>query len=64
MASYLIPKGAPLSNPQPAPSAPAALPKTGEADLGAVSGWFLLVAALGAIASGWLLWRRHRQHRG
>ena len=64
MASYLIPKGAPLSNPQPGPSAPAALPKTGEADAGALSGWLLLVAAIAVIAGGWLRLRWHRQHRG
>ena len=36
MASYLLPTGAPLANPQPAP---AALPKTGAADSGALNSW-------------------------
>src|SRR6185436_16631742 len=34
MASYLLPQGAPLSMPQMAPTAPAALPRTGDAGAG------------------------------
>jgi len=60
MASYLLPQGAPLSTPHAGPMAPAALPKTGEADPRALAGWLLLVAAIGLIAGGWLLRRWQR----
>jgi LPXTG-motif cell wall-anchored protein len=57
MASYLLAQGAPLSTPHAAPMAPAALPRTGEANSGS---WLALVAVLGLIAGGWLLRRRLR----
>jgi quercetin dioxygenase-like cupin family protein len=62
MASYLLPQGAPLSMPQTAPMTPAALPKTGEADPRTLSGWLVLIAAVGLIAGGWLLRRWHHKH--
>jgi hypothetical protein len=62
MASYLLPQGTPLSMPQMAPTTPAALPKTGAAESGALNGWLVLIAALGLIAGGWLLRRWGRQH--
>jgi quercetin dioxygenase-like cupin family protein len=58
MASYLLPQGAPLSTPHAGPMAPAALPKTGTADLRSLSGWLVLVAAIGLITGGWLRWRK------
>ena len=61
MASYLLPQGAPLSTPHAGPMAPAALPKTGEADSLALSGWLVLMALIGLITGGWLLRRRRRQ---
>ncbi len=57
MASFLLPTGAPLANPQPAPTAPAALPKTGAADSRAVNGWLVLIAVIGLFAGGWVIWR-------
>jgi quercetin dioxygenase-like cupin family protein len=60
MASYLLPQGAPLSMPQTLPMTPAALPKTGAADPRALSGWLVLLAVIGLIGGGWLLWRRRR----
>jgi quercetin dioxygenase-like cupin family protein len=60
MATYLLPPGAPLSTPHAGPMVPAALPKTGQADLGALIDWLLLVAVVGLIAGGWLLRRRLR----
>lgn len=62
MASYLLPQGAPLSTPHAGPMTPAALPRTGEADPGALSEWLILVAVIGLIAGGWLLRRSRRQH--
>jgi quercetin dioxygenase-like cupin family protein len=62
MASYLLPQGAPLSTPHAGPMAPAALPKTGEADPRALSEWLSLVAVIGVIGGGWLLRRWRRQH--
>jgi hypothetical protein len=56
MASFVIPKGAPLSTAHPAP---AALPKTGAADPRTLSGWLVLVAVIGLMAGGWLRWRKH-----
>src|SRR5438093_1457286 len=54
--AFLLPKGAQLTTVQAAaPSAPGALPKTGEADSRALSGWLVLVAVLGVIAGGWLI---------
>jgi len=55
MASFIIPKDAPLST---AHTAPAVLPKTGAADPRALSGWLVLVAAIGLIAGGWLRWHK------
>ncbi len=60
MASYLLPQGAPLSTPHAGPMTPAALPKTGEADSGTLSGWVVLLGTIGLIAGGWLLRRRVR----
>ena len=60
MASFLIPPGAPLSIVHPAP---AALPKTGAADLRALSRWLVLVAVVGLIAGGWLRWRKRAHTR-
>jgi len=60
MASFVIPKGAPLST---AHTAPAALPKTGAADPSALSGWLLLMAVIGLIVGGWLRWRKHARAR-
>jgi quercetin dioxygenase-like cupin family protein len=60
MASYLLPQGAPLSTPHAGPMAPVALPKTGAADPRLLSDWLVLVAMIGLIAGGWLLWRRPR----
>ena len=61
MASLLIPPGAPLSTPHAGPMAPAALPKTGEADPRALSDWLVLVGMIGLLAGGWLLRRWRRQ---
>ncbi len=61
MASYLLPQGAPLSTPHAGPMAPAALPRTGQVDSPALSGWLLLTAIIGLIAGGWLLRRWRRQ---
>jgi quercetin dioxygenase-like cupin family protein len=61
MASFLIPPGAPLSTSHAGTMAPAALPKTGQADSHALSDWLLLVAVVGLIAGGWLLWRARRR---
>jgi hypothetical protein len=63
MASYLLPQGAPLSTPHAGPMAPAALPRTGQADSGALSAWLVLVAVIGLIAGGSLLRRWHIPHR-
>jgi quercetin dioxygenase-like cupin family protein len=60
MASYLLPQGAPLSTPHAGSMAPAALPKTGQADSHALNNWLVLVGVVGLIASGWLLRRRLR----
>jgi len=60
MASFLIPPGAPLSTPHAGPMAPAALPKTGGADPRALSGWLILIAAIGVIAGRWVLLRSRR----
>jgi quercetin dioxygenase-like cupin family protein len=60
MASYLLPQGAPLSTPHAGPMAPAALPKTGEADPRALSEWLALVAAIGLLVGGWVLRRSRR----
>src|SRR4051812_26686385 len=60
MASFLIPPGAPLSMPQMAPTTPAALPKTGAAEAGALNGWLVLITAVGLIGGGWVLRRRLR----
>src|SRR5262249_29182769 len=57
MASLLLPTGAPLANPQSAPAAPAALPKTGAADSHALNGWLMLIAVIGLVAGGWVIWR-------
>jgi quercetin dioxygenase-like cupin family protein len=54
IGSFLIPAGAPLSNPQPAAVAPAALPKTGEGELNALTGWLLLIAVIGLFIGRWL----------
>jgi quercetin dioxygenase-like cupin family protein len=62
MASLLIPPGAPLSIPHAGSTAPAALPKTSEADPRALSGWLVLLAVIGLIGGGWLLWRWRHQH--
>lgn len=49
MASFLIPQGAPVSTAQPAPAAPATLPRTGAADLP----WLIVsIAALVCLACG------------
>ena len=60
MASFLIPPGAPLLTPHAGPMAPAALPKTGGADPRALSGWLMLIAAIGVIAGRWVLLRSRR----
>jgi quercetin dioxygenase-like cupin family protein len=60
MASYLLPQGAPLSTPHAGPMTPAALPNTGEADSGTLSGWLTLVGLIALVAGGWLLRRRLR----
>jgi quercetin dioxygenase-like cupin family protein len=62
MATYLLPQGAPLSTPHAGPMAPAALPKTGETDTLASSGWLVFVSVIGLIAGGWALRRSRRQH--
>jgi hypothetical protein len=41
--------------------APAALPKTGQADSRALNDWLVLVVVIELIAGGWLL--RHRSRR-
>jgi quercetin dioxygenase-like cupin family protein len=61
MASFLIPPGAPLSMPQMAPTTPAALPKTGDAESGVLKGWLVLLATVTLIAGGWVRWRMHRR---
>jgi quercetin dioxygenase-like cupin family protein len=61
MASFLIPPGAPLSMPQMAPTTPAALPKTGDAESGVLKGWLVLLATVALIAGGWVRWRMHRR---
>jgi quercetin dioxygenase-like cupin family protein len=63
MASLLIAPGAPLSTPHAGPMVPAALPRTSAGDPRALSGWLVLVAAIGVIAGGWLL-RRSRHKTG
>jgi quercetin dioxygenase-like cupin family protein len=55
----ILPKSAALTT--PVSQAPAALPRTGAADPGALSIWLVLAAVIGLIASGSLLWRRRRQ---
>jgi quercetin dioxygenase-like cupin family protein len=67
MATYLLPSGAPLSNPQAAPGAaqqggtmPIALPNTAEAQ-GLVSLWPIAIAGVGLVFAG--VWLRRRLAR-
>ena len=56
--SFILPKGAVLTTVQQvAPSAPAALPKTGGSVDRALYLWVALLAVGGLIASGWVIWR-------
>jgi quercetin dioxygenase-like cupin family protein len=63
MVSYLLPAGAPLSEPQAAPGVvPASLPNTGEAPLG-FPVELLALAGAALLGSGWWLRRRYTHVR-
>ncbi|HEU5103912.1 MAG TPA: LPXTG cell wall anchor domain-containing protein [Roseiflexaceae bacterium] len=58
MASYLLPQGAPLSEPQAASgTTPASLPKTGSPSDD--THWLLGLIGAGIASGGWWLRRRH-----
>jgi quercetin dioxygenase-like cupin family protein len=62
--AFLLPKGAQLTTVQAAApaAAPAALPQTGAADPQTLLRWLVLVAIIGVIVGGLLIWRWPRQH--